>query len=612
MTQKAGQRPKTLLALVVIILVGFGLRLLWLDASPLRGDEAFAIQYWAAPWPEGLQLTTVEPHPYGTFALFAAWKGVFGAGEWVMRLLPALLNVPGSAAMFVLGLLIFNSTRVALLAALLYAIHPFLIWHAQDVRNYAIWSATSAVSLAAFLAAIKHPQPRAWVRYVIFATLSAYVFFFAIFFIIAQGIYLLVTKPQHRRTGLIAMLAIGILLIPWGVQILTIMTTSEYGGTAGEFVFAQLFTWFLPTLTTGITLPAAVISWLWIVLLALYSAGLIVIWRWQRDTAVLLLILLIIPTILLWLVAGRMDVFRPRYLMPFSGYLVLVLAGILGYMTTRNKVLRVSGTLAVTGVIILNGWALLNYYGNPAYAKAPDWRSLSAFLEDNTTAEDMIIVQTVDPAFAYYYQGPAADMGMSPWNNTPVAEDIAVLDETLRNHRSIWLIPEGNAFEPFNWLIENAQTTAEYQGGGFRALELRDWQVPPDEIQTTTQHTFADVATLTGWQLDRLDVQRLRLILYWQPTTQPEQPLHGFAHLVGPTQPDTGGVLWSQDDHPVTTDHWQPTAVQRDVYILPVENDFPAGEWQLNIGLYDPATMQRVTVESTDHIAIPLPPDLIP
>ena len=55
-----------------------------------------------------------------------------------MRLLPALANVLGIPALYAIGRL-FGGHRIGLLAALLFALHPFEIWHAQDVRNYAIW-----------------------------------------------------------------------------------------------------------------------------------------------------------------------------------------------------------------------------------------------------------------------------------------------------------------------------------------------------------------------------------------------------------------------------------------------------------------------------------------
>ncbi|MBN2469952.1 MAG: glycosyltransferase family 39 protein, partial [Anaerolineae bacterium] len=194
---------------ILFSLLGLWLRLLWLDKSPLRGDEAFAIQYWAAPWPDGLTLTRIEPHPYGTFALFALWRGIFGEGEWVMRLLPALLSLPGIAAIYVAGRHLFRGRRAGLIAALLYAIHPFLIWHAQDARNYAIWAMTSAVVLAAFLRAITVQRRGAWLLYAFSALVSAYIFFFEIFFIAAQGLYLLLFQRRSLRRWLPAVALMG-------------------------------------------------------------------------------------------------------------------------------------------------------------------------------------------------------------------------------------------------------------------------------------------------------------------------------------------------------------------------------------------------------------------
>ena len=53
--------------MVALLGVAFALRLYRLDAVPLRGDEAFAVRYWAAPPLTVLRdLADWEPHPFGT------------------------------------------------------------------------------------------------------------------------------------------------------------------------------------------------------------------------------------------------------------------------------------------------------------------------------------------------------------------------------------------------------------------------------------------------------------------------------------------------------------------------------------------------------------------
>ncbi|NPV68962.1 MAG: hypothetical protein HPY64_17700 [Anaerolineae bacterium] len=604
-------------ALIAVVLLAFMLRLLQLDASPLRGDEAFAIQYWAAPWPEGLALTRVEPHPYGTFAIFALWKSLLGDSEWVMRLLPALGNMPGLAGAYVIGRRLFRDQRAGLLAIFLYAIHPHLIWHAQDVRNYALWAAATPVSAAALLVALDSGRLRNWVRYGAAVTLSAYVFFFALFFLVAHGIYVALFRRARLRHWVMAAFGIAVLLVPLALQVLAIVREGQYAGTAGGFVLGQLWTWFLPTLTIGDTLPAGLMAWLWAPLVVVVVGGLYGLWRWRRyvNAVGYLATELVVPVVLLGLVCLRMDVFRPRYLLPLGADLALLLAGTLfALLSARGKYLRSVGYVVVAAILLLDGWALVNYYTNPAYAKALDWRTLGAFMTAETRPDELVIQQALDPAFTYYFRGPAAETTLPLRANAPAEETIAYLEDAQQRYTRLWLIPADLPYYdaehvPLTWLTEEMQIIADLSVAGFHVLQFQSWDVADSEYTRRVNARFADIATLLDWRVDQLGRGMLRLTVYWEPTARSISALTGFAHLVGPPHPDTGLPLWAQDDHPLATAHWQTGHVRRDVYLLSVPDSPPSGNWQLHVGLYDPATLERVPVGADDHFTIQLGAD---
>jgi 4-amino-4-deoxy-L-arabinose transferase-like glycosyltransferase len=618
---------RRLAALGLLVLLALILRLAWLDASPLRGDEAFAIQYWAAPWPEALNLTGVEPHPLGTFGLFALWKAIFGDGEWVMRLLPTLLSLPGLAAIYTLGRLLFRGQRVALLAALLYAVHPFLIWHAQDVRNYAIWTSTELLALAALVIALRRDRWRDWLLYGLATTLSAYIFFFAALFWPVHALIVVMWRPRRWKNFLRTLPLIGLLLIPWAVQ-LTALARSGYGGTAGAFEPAQLLTWFLPVLAMGETLPPDLLAMLWIVLLPLLFLALGVIWRANPRTGQILALMLIVPTVMLGLVSLKMDVFRPRYIVPLSGVVILLLAGLIIDLTTRRKLLKGLAGLGLAALLILDGWAVVNSHVDPAFRKAPDWRSLGAFLNTIVQPGDLVVQQALDPAFTYYLRADVDETTLPPPESDPVIrreETKHALSEALPTHRAIWLLPaELPGYDPehlpLTWLEAHAQPTADLTMAGFRVLEYRPWQVSTQEYTPRLDLTFGDTACLLDYRVDRLGPDILRVTLYWQVLEASTVPLSGFVHLVGPPRPD-GGPIWTQVDHRlvaskgVDTTVWQPDQIMRDVYLLALPADLPQSDaFALNLGLYDPASSTRWSIQpgGADHVDIPLGADLLP
>ena len=52
-----------------------------------------------------------------------------------------------TAAVAALARRLFHNQAIAMLSAALWAVNPFLIWHAQDVRNYALWAALSPLAM---------------------------------------------------------------------------------------------------------------------------------------------------------------------------------------------------------------------------------------------------------------------------------------------------------------------------------------------------------------------------------------------------------------------------------------------------------------------------------
>ncbi len=357
---------RSLAILVALTLLGFWLRLIWLGASPVRGDEAFTIQYWPASFTDALKLVSTDPHPWGAYTLFANWRALFGDGEWIMRLLPALASLPGIAATYGLGRVLFNSRRAGWLAALLYAVHPFLIWHAQDVRNYAVWVAASALAGLAFVHAVVRNRRSDWLRYGVLSAIAAYFFFLQAFMLAAQGLYLLFARRARLRNWLVTMVGLGIALIPWLVELYT-AATGGYGGTAGQAEPLKLVTWFLPELVAGSTLPDAILAPLGIVLFLGLSAAIALLRATiHRDSVLLLVFSVVVPTLLVSLIATRMAVFRPRYIIAVVSFLIVLIAGALNWLHSQRALRRRLAIGLLVALLAVQGWSLANYYTNPA------------------------------------------------------------------------------------------------------------------------------------------------------------------------------------------------------------------------------------------------------
>jgi len=96
--------------------------------------------------------------------------------------------------------------------------------------------------------------------------------------------------------------------------------------------------------------------------------------------------------------------------------------------------------------------------------------------------------------------------------------------------------------------------------------------------------------------------QTVYLDLFWQTATPIDRRLTVFAHLLGTTyNPATNGPVWAgHDSEPlmgaVPTTQWLTNTIIVDRHPLTLEHGAPAGEYQIEIGLYDTATGDRLPV----------------
>jgi hypothetical protein len=610
------------LILLALILVGFGLRLHRLDVSPFRGDEAFTAQYWAAlPLDQSLtQIATIEPHPALTYISYHLWGRLVGTDEFTLRMFPALVSLLAIPAVYGVGRRL-GGGGAGLLAAGLWLLHSFELWHAQDARNYALWAAFSAVGLWLGLVALQRNRPADWVRYGLAVTLAANFFYNEWFTLIGFGLYTLLTYrgdgQRLRRWGLAAGVAVATSGLSFAVLQLPLLGRGGYAGTASGFDPA-LLPGLLTTLIFGRSLPPewimpAFAGVMVCIGLLLLSAG--------RGRGWLLCIGLV-PIVLLSIASLRLRIFAPQYVLAAVPGLIVPLALMVTGKGWRRLPLRAFSGLFLVGYVGLSLLSLNNYFYDPAYRKAANWPPVTNYLAGQAAPDDLVIQQSIDAAFGYYYWGVAEDIALPASPAQPVNAVDSALERYARQNPAIWLVgqpypewPNGNAVQ--SWLDARWQPVFNQWADGLRVQQYRSWVA--DERELTG---LPAVGTLPGL----VEVRAARLLppilpggevtlwLYWQPTGQSAEPLRVFVHLIGATNPATGTPLWAQDDGPpqdgrLSTDSWAVGALYRDVYQVPLAG-VPPGTYELRIGFYDPVSGQRVLTGDGDSLlagVIPVP-----
>ncbi len=162
-----------------MLLIGFALRIYRLDAHELSADEAFSIVNWTRSSLSYLfnTIALIDPQPPATLLSLYGWVRLTGESELAARMLSVLASTLTLATTYRIARTLINQ-RTATLALLITAITPFQIWYAQDVRGYALWTATSALSTWALLLALHQPTNyKRWAVYAVIASVAIYTFY---------------------------------------------------------------------------------------------------------------------------------------------------------------------------------------------------------------------------------------------------------------------------------------------------------------------------------------------------------------------------------------------------------------------------------------------------
>ncbi|HSR32610.1 MAG TPA: glycosyltransferase family 39 protein [Anaerolineae bacterium] len=639
---------RSLWLIVALVLLAFLLRVYRLDHMSLRGDESFTVIYSGKPLAElWAVIRDIEPNPPLYYFALRGAMVLFGQADFATRFLSALFGVLAVPLIYQLARILIRERRtgemVGLLAALMLAINPYQIWHGQDVRNYTVWPTLSLASLWFMLRALKENRRSLWLGYVVTALASLYTHYYDVFIILFENIYVFGVHWKDRRLlmrWILAQAVLAMLYLPYPLIISARVSTYQdaTGAVPGLLGIIQQS---LSAFAFGETLPGTFAAYLVPFLLLLLALGLVFAFRLDRKAFAFLLLYAAVPILCLFLFTLWRPFFRVRYLIVMAPALYLGFAMGLAALTRLRwaRIVAVAAGLAV--LLIPAVFSLGNYYFDPAYAKAADYRGLAAYLEAEAGPDDVIIENYPDPTLSHYYSGPSQRLVLPHRSAVDAVGDLPVkkkatgkaLQELLEQKRYLWLIPYQSGWDPQGfvegWLNRRARRVREEQVDVFRVVVYEQIETVLPAIQHSMTSYLGeeieflgyDVRTEGGCSLDDLGDEGRQLsvtdpgsctmhfTLHWQVLDLVDADYTVFTHVV-----DTGGaVLTQQDNKPQSgqfpTLEWFPGDVIADEYTLTFPVDTPLGEYTMEVGMYQLETADRLVAHDADET--PWPDDAI-
>jgi hypothetical protein len=609
---------------VAILLLAFGLRVHWLGAQSFWNDEGNSARLSERAIPLILEGTASDIHPPLYYLMLHGWRALAGTTEFGLRMFSAVAGLLTVAVVWGLGRMKDEGRRMkdelrstAVLAAVLAAVNPGLIYYSQETRMYALLGLLAALTawlLGQWWRALGGGG-RWWgwaVAYVLAAAAGLYTHYFFPAVLLVQNVVVGVWLIQcgkfftQRRKGaggdaqsairnpksalLIwvgLMTAVLLLYAPWLPVFVGQFGADDLGTRPGLAAWlVQAVGW----LAFGGTWTA--VWWAVAGVTAVLLWGAVVGWRrsWPLTVALLL------PLLLMW-VAGTVQPAYMKFLLVALPFFCLLLAvAVVG--DGRRRWMWLPGVVLLLALPLGTVASLQNLYGNPAYARA-DYRGMAARILADDQLSQAVILNAPNQweVFTYYYGDDTAVFPLPEGRSRPTPEAIdAALTAITAQYDRVYVLFWGEAQRDperlvERWLDARAFKAVDEWVGDVRLVLYAVPQAPATTMETALEGvTLGEEISLLGYTLNGTTFQPgevLQLALFWQTAVPLDTRYKVFVHLVGPD----GAPVAQRDSEPggglALTTTWTPGEVVQDNHgvLLPV--GLANGRYTLQIGLYD-------------------------
>jgi len=345
------RHPATAPVLVGIValslsLIAAGVPSIWYDEAATASSANRSL---AELWRQIHTVDAVHGIYYATMHLVFE---VFGYSPFTLRA-PSAVAI-GVAASFtvVLGRQ-FGTTRLGVIAGLVFAILPRTTWAGIEGRSYAATAVAAVVLTIVFVHATRSSRRAWWILYGVGVLVSILLFLYLALVVLAHAVTVLILlrHPAWRgvwKRWLLATVAAGVVLVPFGLLILGQTRQIEWIPPIGLRTFSDVFVsqWFFTSY------PFAAVAWVGLL------AGIVFVLRSRRSDsrAAVLLPALLVPTATLLLITlFAIPMYSPRYLticLPFVGLVIAVALTALRPRFLALVAIAVLVALAVPQIII--------------------------------------------------------------------------------------------------------------------------------------------------------------------------------------------------------------------------------------------------------------------
>jgi len=263
----------------------------------------------------------------------------------------------------------------------------------------------------------------------------------------------------------------------------------------------------------------------------------------------------------------------------------------LGQLAARVVVL-----LLVAFTLLASGQSLLNYYGDPQYAR-DDYRGLARYITAMAGPNDAVLLNAPgqEEIFGFYYKGDLPIYPLPQQRPLDQGQTRRGLEAIVSQHANVfavlWATDESDPDRLVeSWLDERTYRALDTWYGNVRLVIYAVPQAgPATEMTYPLSASLDDKVMLLGYSLLSEEAYAgdiLQLTLFWQALTSLDERYVVFIHVLDAD----GHIVGQRDTEPgggaMLTTTWPAGQTITDHYGVLISHGTPPGEYRVQVGMY--------------------------
>ncbi len=372
------------------------------------------------------------------YTLLALWTKLFGFTTTSARLLSVLFSLLTIFAVFLLATELF-SERAGIFAAFIFAISPFHLYYAHELRDYALVMLLAVLSSLFFWKVLKKQRCIFW--YGLFTGLLLLSHTHTFFLVFAQWLFVVFFYRQSFKQFFYGQLVSFLIYLPWLPHFINQLRFIDASRSVYfTFNFIDLPAVYL-VFGLGQTLIVKESPWFFLItisilyLLSFAAVALFALYKGKKDTNTYLLLWLVVPVVLPWSISYIIPVYTYRYASVAAPALALLLGE--GYAILEKK----SKTTFVFLLVILGLLSVSSFIMYEVLPSRQQTQELADYLAFHVDNESIYVFHWNYHLLLRYYHPELPIYGISKGlSDILVPSEIEKFVSLVKPLRSFWFV----------------------------------------------------------------------------------------------------------------------------------------------------------------------------